>query len=605
MKPSLQALVLLAVVLVASCRVSHAPAASIDEALQAAMDESVENSEAIGVSVAAILPDGRLWAGTAGMSHEGVPLTPEMLFDIGSVEKNFQATLCLKLVENGVIALDDRLDKWIAPATHIDGGITVRQLLGMTSGIYDFVGDPHSPYRIGYVNIDFEKVWTWDEILAVFAGAPSFEPGTKTEYSNTNYIVLKYIVEKATQSSQAALVQDMLLVPNDLGRTWADFSRPVPEALPVAHGWLDTNGDGLAEDISSNSLNWIASLSPMLVYSTPSDMVRWMDALYHKKTVLKQETLGAMLDFRGPVMGEPLMKGYGLGVVDIDLGPIMPQWEEVEVYGHLGSQFGYTTFVGYFPEYGVSLAMMFNRGCDRATDRAVGMVGGAVMDVLLGHLGAEESKGGDSVSDLVEKLKHSPDDVHLMYKIAKEHQANEDDHEALLVYEEILRRDPEDKYGYKTEALFWKAVYDGLISKKPEGLIAFISEHEDYKDIKDAYKWLAETYKRRDEMDTAVLVYREALEAIGEDADFYNSYAWWVYENRLRSEYETAITYAKAAAQLKPQAFYIWDTVAWLYFELGEQNLAVEASTRALSLAPENERGNMEEALAKISKGTS
>jgi D-alanyl-D-alanine carboxypeptidase len=603
MKRAFQAIVVLAAAVIALGQSNQAQGAPIGEALQAAMDESIKNSGAVGVSAAAIFGDGELWAGAAGMSHDGVPLTTDMLFDIGSVEKNLQATLCLRLVEDGVIGLDDPLEKWLPPTAYIGGAITVRQLLGMTSGIHDFVRDPDSPFRIGYVNIDFEKIWTWEEVQTAFGGEPSFEPGTKCEYSNTNYIVLKQIIEKATQSRQSVLVDDRLLKPNGLDRTLVDFSRPVPATMRVAHGWFDTNDDGPPEDISSNSLNWIASLAPMLTYSTPGDMAKWMDALYHKKTVLKEETLRAMLDFVGPVMGEPLMKGYGLGVVDINLGAIMPRWEKVRVYGHLGSSFGYSTFVGFFPEYGACLAMMFNRGCDRATDRAINTVGGAVIDVLLRHLGATESKQGDSISDLTKQLERSPSDLHLMYKIAKQHQAKRDDYEASLVYEEMLKRDPEDKYGYRIEAMFWKAVYDGLIWKKPEGLVAFIAEHEDYKDIRDGYRWLAKTYQRKGEMDKAAQAYREALEVFGKDPELYNEYAWWVYENRVKSEYETAVAYAKTATELKPEAYYIWDTLAWLHSELGEWDLAVEASTKALSLAPDSGREEMQKSLKKIKKG--
>jgi D-alanyl-D-alanine carboxypeptidase len=380
-----------------SCQEQRKPFAPIGAALQAAMDKSLAGSGAIGVSAAVLFPDGEMWAGATGTSHEGVPLTTDMLFGIASVQKNLQAALALTLVEEGVLALDDPLEKWLPPSPHIDGKITIRQILNLTSGIDDFVGDPTSPFRIGYINIDFEKMWTWEEIQTVFIGEPSFEPGTKCEYSSTNYIVLRQVIEKATRSKQSALLEDRLLKPNRLKHTVADFSKPVPKKMRMAHGWFDTNDDGIADDISGNSLNWIASLSPMLVYSTPSDMVKWMNALYHEKTVLSEGTLKAMLDFVGPVLGEPLMKGYGLGVVDINIGAMMPQWEHVQVYGHLGSQFGYMTFVGYFPDYGVSLAIMSNRGCDRDSDRAIMTVGGAVIDVLLGRLEAMECKGRDSV----------------------------------------------------------------------------------------------------------------------------------------------------------------------------------------------------------------
>jgi D-alanyl-D-alanine carboxypeptidase len=605
MKLLVPAVALLMTIVFSSCQQDRKEIAPIGTALQAAMDESIKDSGAIGVSAAVIFPDGEMWAGATGISHEGAPLTTDMLFDIASAQKNLQAALALTLLEEGVLALDDPLEKWLPPIPHVDAGITVRQLLNMTSGIYDFVGDPESPFRIGYVNIDLEHLWTWEEIQEIFVREPSFEPATKCQYSSTNYIVLRHVIERATRSKQSALLEDRVLKPNRLDHTLADFSSPIPEKMRIAHGWFDTNGDGAPEDISDNSLNWIISLSPMLVYSTPTDMVKWMDALYHEKTVLKEETLKEMLTFIGPVQGEPLMKGYGLGTVDINLGALMPRWEQVRVYGHLGSQFGYMTFAGYFPDYGVSLAIMSNRGCDRDSDRAMMTVGGAVIDVLLRYLGAKESELRDSVSDLIKKLEQSPNDVHLMYKIAKQHQANKDDYEASLVYEEMLKRDPDDRYGYRTEALYWKAAYDGLIWKKPENLIAFISGHEDYKDIKDAYRWLVKTYMRRSEMDKAIEVYRDALQAIGKDAEFYNDYAWWVYENKVKSEYEIAVGYAKTAVELKPEAYYIWDTLAWLYFERGEQKLAVEASSKALSLAPERDRGDMEKALAKIKQGKS
>jgi CubicO group peptidase (beta-lactamase class C family) len=575
----------------------------IHEALQAAMDESLKNSGAIGVSAAIILPDSEMWKGASGISHEGVPVTTDMLFDIGSIEKNFQAAFALKLVEEGLISLYDPLEKWFPPYPNINGKITIRQVLNLTSGIDDLVEDPKSPFRVGYVNIQHEKIWTWEEIYDTFVGKSNFEPGTRCAYSSTNYIVLKHVIEIATRRKQTAVFKEKLIKPYQLNHTLADFSKPIPENMPIVHGWFDTNDDGKADDISGYSINWITSLSPMCVYSTPSDMVQWMDALYHKKTVLSDEMLKAMLTFFSPVQNEPLMKGYGLGVVDINLGGIVPKWKDVRVYGHLGSTFGYTTFAGYFPELGMSVSIMFNRGCDAGTNKAVGTVSGAVFDVLFKHLGVKESKQQGSVSDMIKELEMSPNDVHLMYKIAKQHQADKDDYEASLIYEKILKQDPEDNYGYKTETLFWKASYDGVIWKKPENLITFIAEHKDYKNINDAYRWLAKTYQRRNEMDKAVQVYRERLQTVGKDAEFYNHFGWWVYENKVASEYKTAIKYVEEALVLKTDAYYIWDTLAWLYFESGEQQKAVEASAKALSLAPKNQYDKYEKALKQIKKG--
>lgn len=361
------------------------------EMLQKAMDGSLEDSGVVGVSASILLPDGTLWKGAGGLSHEGVPMTTEMVFEIASVQKNLQAALALKLVEKGLMSLDDPLDRWLPSYPHIDGHITVRQLLSLTSGIDDFVHDAGSPWSVGYHNIAFEKTWTWEEILSEFVGEPEFKPGQACSYSTTNYILVRMIIERASRSGQLAELQDLLLGPNHMDHTWTGLLHPVPADITIAHGWYDSDGDGKPEDISGHSLNWIATLAPMAVYSTPGDMVRWIDALYHKKTVLGDGSLKEMLTFTGPVRNEPLMKGYGLGVVDIDIGALLPKWAGVRCHGHLGSQFGYTTFVGYLPAYGVSMAFMFNRGCDGDSERAATVVSGAVMDVLFRHLGVPET----------------------------------------------------------------------------------------------------------------------------------------------------------------------------------------------------------------------
>ncbi len=599
MKPNILLIIFFTTILISGC----GPEKSLESRLQEAMDESIKNSGVAGVSAAIIFPDGKMWKGASGISYEDVPATTDMLFDIGSIGKNFQAALCLKLVEEGLLSLNDTLGKWLPHYSNLNGKITIRQILNMTSGIDDFVGDPKSPFRIGYTNIDHEKMWTWEEIYNTYIGKPDFEPGTKCAYSSTNYIVLKQIIEKVTGTKQTTLFENRILKPYHLNYTLADFFNPIPDSMPFIHGWADTNGDGQADDISGYSLNWIASLSPLFVYSTPGDMVQWIDALYNKKTVLGDKMMKEMLTFNRPVQNEPMMKGYGLGTVDINLGAILPNWQDVEIYGHLGSQFGYSTFATYLPELKISVSIMFNRGCDAGTNQAIGMVGSAFFDVLLKHFGVKEADQQNSISDMLEELEKSPNEVHLMYRIAKQQQANNDDYEASLMYEKILKQDPEDNYGYKTEALFWKASYDGVIWKKPENLIAFISEHNDYKYIQDAYRWLAKTYQRRDEMDKAIKVYMDALNKFENDPEFYNHYAWWIYENKLANEYDSAIKYAKSALELKPEACYIWDTLARLYLANGEKQKAIEASTKALNIAPKDQYDEYEKYLNEIKEG--
>ena len=161
----------------------------------------------------------------------------------------------------------------------------------------------------------------------------------------------------------------------------------------------------------------------------------------------------------------------------------------------------------------------------------------------------------------------------------------------------------QDKYGYGMDALFWKVSYGGLIHKKPDGLISFIADHPDYRDLQDAYNWLAKTYKRRNEIDKAVQVYKEAVGKFKGDAYFLNHVGWWIFENKIEGEYAAAITYAEEAITLQPEMSAFWDTLAQLYNVNGERQKAINASERALRLAPENQREEYQGYLDKIRDG--
>lgn len=77
--------------------------------------------------------------------------------DIGSAQKKLQVAPALKLVEDQLISLDDPLGKWLPAYPNINGKMTIRQLLNLTSGVDNLVEDPNYPWRVEYGNIRFEK----------------------------------------------------------------------------------------------------------------------------------------------------------------------------------------------------------------------------------------------------------------------------------------------------------------------------------------------------------------------------------------------------------------------------------------------------------------
>ena len=119
------------------------------------------------------------------------PASPSMRYAIGSVSKQFTAAAILLLAEDGKLSLDDRISKWHPELTRA-GDVSIRQLLSMTSGYQDY-------WPQDYVFTDMQRPTTSDAILRRWAGKSlDFAPGTKWQYSNTNYVLAADIVERVS-----------------------------------------------------------------------------------------------------------------------------------------------------------------------------------------------------------------------------------------------------------------------------------------------------------------------------------------------------------------------------------------------------------------------
>ena len=362
------------VLLLAGCgqpAASPAPMAKVEpelaQELQETLDSAFEASGAIGVSVALIMPGERIWTGVSGNSHPGQPITEEMLFDMGSAGKMLAAPLMLDLAEEGLLSLDDPINKYVDPPPGVDGSIPIRLLLNHTSGLANMVEHPDSPFRTSYNQIDFERWWTIDEIFTELDSEPYFPPGEGWHYSQAGYQIATLIVEKVTGSTMAEQIQARLLDPLGIRGMILDFSKPLPADFTIAHSWVDTEGDGSPEDVSDRSRNWIASLSRILTYTTAEDFARWGHALFTGQ-VLKPDSLSQMLTFHLPKdygNEPPIFTGYGLGVLEW-----VPQILRGEQgYGHSGSIPGFRAFLAHLPDRGLTLVVLSN--CDKEEELAM------------------------------------------------------------------------------------------------------------------------------------------------------------------------------------------------------------------------------------------
>jgi len=312
------------------------------KSLQNALNIATKIGNGKGISASVIIPNKGSWTGASGISHENTPVSPDMLFNIASVGKNFLATLVLKLCEERVLRLDDPLHKWLPDYPNIDNRITVHQLLNHTSGIFDFVN-----------SIEFEKPLSHSIILKEMISEPYFQPGKGWHYSTTNYILLHIIAEKATQSSVTQLVQERFIEPLGLSHTVIldEKTTSIPSNFKVAHPWHDVDRNGTLDDITSKPKIWSATLSPLMIFSSAEDLSKWSQALYTGK-VIGEGSLVQMLTFHRPNPGDP-STGYGLGTAEIKYGGI-------ETWGHLGWQYGYLTAMLYVPEHSASISLLIN-----------------------------------------------------------------------------------------------------------------------------------------------------------------------------------------------------------------------------------------------------
>jgi D-alanyl-D-alanine carboxypeptidase len=333
------------------------PALPFASKLQDAINQvlpSNKDQPGLGISVAVIVPGYRTWTGVSGNSHADVPITTDMLFDAGSIEKNFQAALLLELAQEQRLSLEDPISKYLPAYKNVDGNITLRQLLNHTSGVFNVFEHPDFPW-VGS-EVDYSRAWKLEQVFNNFVLEPYGPPGYAQHYASTNYLLLTAIIEKVTGNSVPDELERRFLDPLQLEHTFISMGAPPPEKYAVAHPWVDVDGDGILEDLYGIPLTWKVTLTHPVMFSTPGDLARWMEALFHNRSVLSPNALREMLTYPETTLRDPERASYGLGVVDYSdlLG--------VPVYGHAGSSLGYCGAALYVPEQGISLAWLVNTG---------------------------------------------------------------------------------------------------------------------------------------------------------------------------------------------------------------------------------------------------
>ena len=332
------------------------------ERLQAAIDDAVAGATAPGGTLAVNESGGCVWEGASDVADVTTDddVVAADLFRIGSITKSFTAAVLLQLVADGVVGLDDTIDRWWPDFPNAER-IAVHHLLEHTSGVFNYtedeelfgleLDDPDSPWN--------EPTLHEDLVRLAAEGVPYGEPGEVYHYSNTNYVMLGLIIEDLTGSSWAAEVRARLLDPLGLTRTFIEGDEEVPG---LVHGYAWTQSDRFdpetGEIIHGDPVlaDWTDLYHPTWAWSagclvsTSGDLARWAHALF-EGDVVTPELRARMLT--PIVLPDGTETNYGFATV-IQQTPYGP------LYWHNGLVPGFCSHYGLYPDSGLAIASLAN-----------------------------------------------------------------------------------------------------------------------------------------------------------------------------------------------------------------------------------------------------
>jgi D-alanyl-D-alanine carboxypeptidase len=295
-------------------------APNIAAALDKVLLDAVRDGVGTGLSAAVVSASGQ-WAGVAGTSGAGRPLTENTSFPIASITKTFTAAEVMRLVEAGKVALDDKLSHYVQLPVD-DLGATVRDALSMRSGIPE-LDLPRNAVR------DPDRHWSVNEVLQHVPNAPA-QPNVAFQYTNTNYLLLGQLIEQVSGTTWAQAVRTDLVKAAEPVRVALQDKEPAPP--PVA--WPSRPLRGTQRYLPNRAIA-SAIFAAGCIAADARSVARWGYFLYGGH-VLKPESLKEMLPERDTA-------AYGFGTRSYKLS-----LHGIDAVGHDGDQ----------PEFSSSLMVL-------------------------------------------------------------------------------------------------------------------------------------------------------------------------------------------------------------------------------------------------------
>ena len=280
--------------------------------------------------------------GTASLEL-GVPITPQSVFYMGSVSKQFTAASVVLAAEQGFLSLDDDIRKFVPELPSYGKPITLREMLHHTSGFRDVLG------LLLLAGRNFEDIHPTAELLDLLSRqkALNYQPGEEFLYSNTNYFLMSVVIHRATGKTLTQFADENIFKPLGMTHTrfYEDHTVVVPGRIPA---YEPLSGNSFRIDWSTN----FDKVGDGGLLSSVDDLLLWDRNFYDNK--LGKGTLLKEMQTQG-VLNNGKQIEYALGL-------FLSKYRGLPIVEHGGALFGYRTELLRFPQQKFSVITLCNLG---------------------------------------------------------------------------------------------------------------------------------------------------------------------------------------------------------------------------------------------------
>lgn len=276
--------------------------------------------------------------GYANLDYD-IPVTPGTVFDVASVTKQFNAASLSMLALEGKLSLDDNVRKWLPELPEFESPITLRHMMYHTSGLRDYLNLFPLAGRNDHYPISHPQILS----MMSRQRAPIFPPGDRYRYSNTAYMLLAQVLERAGGQSLGEMTRERIFEP--LGMEGSFMYENLEKIVPQRATGYARDDEGHVRIV--HNYNFDVAGDGQL-YSTMEDLLRWDDYLHGAD---KPAIYPLMLAEGHLSNGEPI--GYAQGIR-------LEEYRGLRTVGHSGSSWGFRTELVRYVEPGLSLAISCN-----------------------------------------------------------------------------------------------------------------------------------------------------------------------------------------------------------------------------------------------------